>query len=191
MPHDFVALPCDQVANLAYLSGGYCARSATAVVHQVRLVEICFLREDRVAYPREIMPVLSDAFLSVPFAVLVVEDDDLVRDSLIELLRELRVPVFEAVDGPSGIAQLQAHPEITIALTDIMMPGMDGLTFAALARTSSPGLKVVFISGARHPPPGETFLAKPFSPAALLAMVQRLLRSSPPMDASQSGARSV
>jgi CheY-like chemotaxis protein len=136
------------------------------------------------------MPVPSDAVVSVPFAVLVVEDDDLVRDSLIELLGELAVPVFEAIDGPTGIAQLQAHPEIAIAVTDMMMPGMDGLAFAALARTGFPGLKVVFLSGARHPPPGETFLAKPFSPAALLTMIQRLLRSTC-KDASQPGWKSV
>ncbi len=62
-----------------------------------------------------------------PVAVLVVDDDDDVRDSLCDLLRLTGYIVYAAPDGMSALDRLRTHPSPMIVLLDWMMPGMDGL----------------------------------------------------------------
>ena len=106
---------------------------------------------------------------------MVVDDDELVRESVAAMLEELCEQVYQASDGVEGLEVLADHPDIGLIVTDISMPRLDGLTFAHQARRMHPELKVLFVSGLQHPPASEKFLLKPFMRGAFVSAVQRLL----------------
>ena len=58
--------------------------------------------------------------------ILIVEDDEPIRELLAELLREVGYRVFTAPDGKPALERLCTHPEGLVVLLDLMMPGMDG-----------------------------------------------------------------
>src|SRR5579875_3083157 len=90
--------------------------------------------------------------------LLLVDDDPLVRESLVELLAELPYTVLAASSGAEALEILAARPDIALLVTDIMMPGMDGLCLARAARASHPQLRVLFLSGLQRPWGSEEFL---------------------------------
>jgi CheY-like chemotaxis protein len=106
---------------------------------------------------------------------MVVDDDDLVRESVVAILEDVCDEVYQAADGLEGLKVLTDHPDINVVVTDIAMPRLDGIGFADRARRLYPNLKVLFVSGLQHPPETESFLPKPFMAHALIAAVQRLL----------------
>ena len=110
---------------------------------------------------------------------LVVDDDALVRESVVAVLEELCDEVYEASDGLEGLEILEHHPDICLIVTDITMPRLDGVGFARQARREHPDLKVLFVSGRQHPPASERFLTKPFPRLALISAVQHLLAVRP------------
>jgi len=81
--------------------------------------------------------------------VLLVDDDDLVRSTTRRLLQRLKYRVIDAQSGFDALQILRSGPErVDIVLTDIRMPGMDGVQFAREIRnTYSTVLPVVFFSG--------------------------------------------
>ncbi len=106
---------------------------------------------------------------------MVVDDDALVRESVAEVLEDVCDHVYRASDGVEGLEMLSQHPDISVIITDIAMPRLDGVTFASRARLLHPDLKVLFLSGMQRPPASEEFLAKPFPVRALVSAVQHLL----------------
>jgi CheY-like chemotaxis protein len=106
---------------------------------------------------------------------MVVDDDELVRESVVAMLEELCDRVYQASDGLEGLQVLADHPDISLIVTDIAMPRLDGVAFANRARRLHPELKVLFLSGLQHPPGKEEFLPKPFMRRALLSAVQHML----------------
>jgi CheY-like chemotaxis protein len=109
---------------------------------------------------------------------MVVDDDELVRESVAAMLEDLCDHVYQASDGQEGLEMLGSHPDISLVVTDIAMPRLDGMAFAHQARRLHPGLKVLFLSGLQAPPARETFLAKPFPRGALVSAVQHLMATS-------------
>ncbi len=109
---------------------------------------------------------------------MVIDDDTLVRETVAEVLEDLCGCVYRASDGVEGLQVLRQHPEISVVVTDIAMPRLDGIAFASQARRLQPELKVLFVSGLQRPPPSEEFLAKPFPARALVSAVQHLLHGS-------------
>jgi CheY-like chemotaxis protein len=109
--------------------------------------------------------------------ILLVEDDEAVRDAVMHELAVLGYTVLEAADGPEALRVAAAQParRIDLLLTDVAMPEMDGCALAARLREQQPGLKVLFSSGyARDAALGESprrssdgFLPKPYDAAAL------------------------
>ncbi len=102
--------------------------------------------------------------------VLVVEDDEDLRDALVATLEGLGAGVVGASDGDDAWARLQAGP-FDVVVTDVRMPGADGLE---LIRRLGPR-PVVVISGHADPlvqrPPAwgpHRFLAKPFTTDSLV-----------------------
>jgi len=106
---------------------------------------------------------------------MVVDDDALVRESVAEILEDVCDHVYRASDGVEGLEVLRQHPDISVIVTDIAMPRLDGVAFASQARRLYPDLKVLFLSGRQRPPATEEFLAKPFPVRALVSAVQHLL----------------
>ena len=80
--------------------------------------------------------------------VLVVEDDDALRDYTAESLRELGYHVLAAADGISALAVLEAADHVDLLFTDVVMPGgLNGRQLADQAKALRPGLKVLFTTG--------------------------------------------
>ena len=108
---------------------------------------------------------------------MVVDDDELVREFVVAMLEDLCDHVYEASDGLEGLQVLADHPDISLIVTDIAMPRLDGVAFASRARLLHPELKVLFLSGLQQPPGSEEFLPKPFMRRALVSAVQHLLEA--------------
>ena len=106
---------------------------------------------------------------------MVVDDDALVRESVAEVLEDLCDQVYQAADGQEGLEMLEQHPDISVIVTDIAMPRLDGIAFASKARRLHPELKVLFVSGMQRPPGSEEFLAKPFRALALVSALNQLM----------------
>jgi PAS domain S-box-containing protein len=116
--------------------------------------------------------------------ILVVEDDDDVRNYGCETLRELGYRVLEAGHGRAGLELLARHPEIRMLFTDIGLPGgMNGRQLADEARQRKPNLRVLFTTAyARNAivhdgrlDPGVALLPKPYTQAALAKKVRDIL----------------
>jgi PAS domain S-box-containing protein len=113
--------------------------------------------------------------------VLVVEDNDAVRATLIELLTGNGYAVVAAIDGEQAIelARTASAPPAFL-VTDMMLPGMSGLDVARDVQARWPSCRVLFITGyldlvlRKALPPGASLLQKPFSLRALLAELDRL-----------------
>lgn len=115
--------------------------------------------------------------------VLLVEDDRAVRTVLRRALERGGFVVTESVDALAALPFVEDPGfAIDVLVSDVMMPGMDGPELAARARAARPGLPVVLMSGyaepsqrARATDPATSFLAKPFTAAALLAAIDAAL----------------
>jgi len=78
--------------------------------------------------------------------VLVVDDEQAIRDSIKMILEYEKFSVLFAEDGPTAISRVQAGG-IDLVLLDIKMPGIDGLRVLQVLRESTPALPIVMISG--------------------------------------------
>ena len=117
-------------------------------------------------------------------AVLVVEDDEVVRRMTARALSEAGYTTMEAEDGQAALDLIgEGHP-LHLVVTDLGMPRMDGYQLARRLRADLPGLPVLLISGHVHEDPeglsGETWslLRKPFPPEELVRRVTELLAAS-------------
>jgi len=113
--------------------------------------------------------------------ILLVEDEDAVRRVARRALELQGYRVIDAADGETALAIAGDHA-VDLVLSDVMMPGMLGPTFAAALRERFPGLPVVFMSGHSDDivrqgliDPNTPFLAKPFTPAQLASKVREEL----------------
>ncbi|MCG2645253.1 MULTISPECIES: response regulator [Bradyrhizobium] len=95
--------------------------------------------------------------------VLVVDDDAGVLDVVASMLQELGCEVVDAQSGAQALEQLVQNERISILITDINMPGMDGHELAERARRVRPSLKVLQLSGREPRRGGLPMIRKPFS----------------------------
>ena len=114
--------------------------------------------------------------------LLLVEDDELVRMSVVMMLEDLGFTVLEAATGEAALRQLGAGLNTDILVTDIDLgPGINGLQLADQVRDAWPQLPVVFVTGrmttlhGRPSRKGEAYLPKPFNGEALARVVRGLL----------------
>ena len=83
-----------------------------------------------------------------PQAVLVVEDEPLIRLVATDTIEEAGFAAFEASDARQAIALLERHKEIRILFTDVNMPGdMDGVSLAHYVHSRWPEVKIVVTTG--------------------------------------------
>ena len=116
--------------------------------------------------------------------VLLVEDEDSVRELVRETLRSKGYTVMEACDGINGMKVAETHDgKIDILITDVVMPGMSGRELAQRVSASRPTIKVLYLSGYTEDAiihegvldPGTAFLQKPFTLQALARKVRDVL----------------
>jgi CheY-like chemotaxis protein len=110
--------------------------------------------------------------------ILVVDDQDEVREMIVRVLAGDGYCVHQAADGVEAVEVLDANPDVCLVLTDLEMPRMDGLELADRIANRA-NTQILFMSGyaRRHVQPSP-FLQKPFTPDELSAQVQRLLAPS-------------
>ncbi len=81
-------------------------------------------------------------------AVLVVEDEVLVRLLIADTLRQSSFRVIEAANGYEARTVLQSGNPVAVLITDVKMPGlMDGLNLAKWIRAEDPAVKIILVSG--------------------------------------------
>jgi CheY-like chemotaxis protein len=119
-----------------------------------------------------------------PRLILVVEDDDDVREFAVDVLRDKGYRVIEAVNGGVALVLLQQDLPIDLLFTDIVMPGEpDGVVLAERAKELRPDLRVLYTTGFaaagrfdRRVVHGKV-LGKPYRPSQLASEVENLLAS--------------
>ena len=119
--------------------------------------------------------------------ILVVEDETGVRRFTTEALRELGYVVIGAATATEGMRLLQAHPEVSLLFTDIVLPDESGRQLAARARHHRPMLPVLFTTGyvrdavpdPEEEQPALDLIAKPFTVAALGERIRAVLDKLP------------
>jgi len=175
-------LGLSQVYGMAQQSGG-----AARIVSEPGVgttVEI-WLRTARAARELPAPPPVRLPAPTAPARILIVEDDDFVRESMVSSLEALGHTVTQAADGEAGLAALQqAQPDLLI--TDYLMPGMTGAELMRRTRTMFPELPMIIATGYADMKAIEEVirddivLRKPFQLAELAVSVgQALERRSP------------
>ena len=113
--------------------------------------------------------------------VLVVEDEMLVQMLVVDVVSDLGLQTLEASDAPSALAMLDAEGAVSLMITDVGLPGMDGRRLADAARALRPALKVLFVTGQGDNPAladlGADFavIGKPFALEDLARKVSGML----------------
>lgn len=116
--------------------------------------------------------------------ILVAEDDEHVRSTVVEMLQQLGYKVFAASDGEQALALIQSGVKIDLLFTDVVMPGpLRSPDLARRARELVPGLAVLFTSGYTRNAivhggrldPGVELLAKPYAREDLARKVRHML----------------
>ncbi|MGC2196535.1 MAG: PAS domain S-box protein [Terriglobales bacterium] len=117
--------------------------------------------------------------------VLLVEDEDSVRELVRETLKSKGYQVVEANDGVAGLSVAESYEgTIDILITDVVMPGMGGRELAKRVAAARPEIKVLYLSGYTEDAiihegvleAGTAFLQKPFTLHALARKVREVLR---------------
>jgi len=138
---------------------------------------------DRIAEPVE-----PEFFIPEPtlreYTILVVEDDEAVRSLVTEVLVHHQYRVLEAEHAEAALLVWKEHgPKIDLLLTDVIMPGANGLELAERLLTDRPELKVIYTSGYSSELFGSTlplqeghnYLPKPYLSAKLTTIVRAAL----------------
>jgi two-component system cell cycle sensor histidine kinase/response regulator CckA len=119
--------------------------------------------------------------------VILVEDEHDVRDLVARMLSDHGWTVYDASSGVDALRLFEAHRDVDLLVTDLHMPGLDGLKLAEILRRQRPDLKILYITGYEdrlfesNPvlPDNEAFLAKPFTMVGLVEAASLLVFGSP------------
>lgn len=111
--------------------------------------------------------------------ILFVDDDELMRLSSTETLKDLGYSTATAATGSAALNYLRAGAEVDVLITDIGLPDIPGMTLAAEVRALLPNVRVIFATGYDKSrfaaEPHTSFLAKPFAPDALARAISGAL----------------
>jgi CheY-like chemotaxis protein len=115
-------------------------------------------------------------------AILVVEDEALVRMVAVDALSETGLRLYEAGDAEEALAVLKEHPDVALVFTDINMPGeLDGVSLVQRIHKLWPKIELIVTSGRerlmdRQLPDHGSFLAKPYRMNQLIDLVRKKMR---------------
>jgi two-component system, cell cycle response regulator CpdR len=113
--------------------------------------------------------------------ILLAEDDDSLRGFLARALERAGYEVVSCPDGETAVEALEQP--FQVLLTDIVMPGIDGIELARIAAARQPALRIMFITGfaavalsaGDRAPAGAKVLAKPVHLREIVAEVERMI----------------
>ncbi|MCD8376028.1 MAG: response regulator transcription factor [Oscillospiraceae bacterium] len=116
--------------------------------------------------------------------VLVLEDEANIRSFVVINLKRAGYDTIEAETGEQALEQLQRHPDIRVALLDIMLPGIDGFEVCRRIRAGNLKVGIIMLTARTQEMDKVTglmtgaddYVTKPFSPAELTARVDALYR---------------
>lgn len=118
--------------------------------------------------------------------ILLVEDEQLLREGVQEILEANGYAVIGAADGVEALEWLDQTP-VSLVISDLVMPNMNGLDFVAQVRMKSMTLPIIVASGSPgavmkrlgidsiHIPGASASIMKPFKSSELVALIQQLL----------------
>jgi signal transduction histidine kinase len=118
--------------------------------------------------------------------ILIVEDDDGVRQYASEILRDLNYQVIEAKDSATALRLLDADKKFDLLLTDVVLPGKNGRELANEVERRRPGTKIIFMTGYSRNAivhqgrldPGIELIPKPLTERVLARKIRQLLHRS-------------
>ena len=115
--------------------------------------------------------------------ILVVEDDELTREFVVDLIRSFGYSVAAAAEAMEAMKILEEAPSVTLVFTDVAMPGVDGIMLADMVKQHRPKLKILYTTGglgvsrmkAEAGILHGNILAKPYRPNDLKREIERIL----------------
>jgi DNA-binding NtrC family response regulator len=116
--------------------------------------------------------------------ILVIDDEEILRDVIKEVLDFMKIPAVFAESGQVGIEQFKQHIDhIRLVLLDVLMPGMSGVEAFKQIQSLNPEIKVIFMSGfpdndalaIQNLPGTNEFIKKPFSVQEIMTTIQKML----------------
>src|ERR1700733_13821040 len=114
-------------------------------------------------------------------AVLVVEDEMMLRMRAVDMVEDAGFSPVEAVNADDALAILESRSDIELLFTDIQMPGsMDGLTLANAVHERWPLIKIILVSGQlkltdSDKPPKSRFFGKPLDVKQMIVELQDMM----------------
>ena len=122
--------------------------------------------------------------------VLVLEDESSIRSFVVINLKRVGYEPIEAATGEEALKQLAQHPDIKVALLDVMLPDIDGFEICRRIRASGSKIGIIMLTAKSQEMDKVTglmtgaddYVTKPFSPAELNARVDALFRRTGGID---------
>jgi CheY-like chemotaxis protein len=119
--------------------------------------------------------------------ILVVEDNELTREFVVDLIASFGYGVVSATDGIAAMRVIGETPSIELVFTDVAIPGVDGIMLADMVKQHRPSLKILYTTGGQGIVRLKTeagilhgnVLTKPYRPEELKAEIARLLGANP------------
>lgn len=116
--------------------------------------------------------------------VLVLEDEASIRSFVVINLKRSGYDPVEAATGEQALEQIRLHPDIRVALLDVMLPDIDGFEVCRRIRSSDPEIGIIMLTAKSQEMDKVTglmtgaddYVTKPFSPAELTARIDALYR---------------
>src|ERR1700675_3077600 len=114
-------------------------------------------------------------------AVLVVEDEMMLRMRAVDIVEDAGFTAVEAINADDALAILESRSDIELLFTDIQMPGsMDGLKLAYAVHERWPLIKIILVSGQlkltdNDKPPKSRFFGKPLDVKQMIAEMQDMM----------------
>ena len=185
-------LGLSMIYGFARQTGGY-VRIASELAAGTTVT--LFLRRDHTGVIDPPAPATHVSRSRAGETVMVVEDDPAVRMLIVDVLEGLGYRIIKAVDGTEAVTLLDTAPPISLLVTDVGLPGVNGRQVASHARERMPALKVLFVTGYAEQArvrsgfldPGMDLITKPFAIDALAAKVDEMLGAVDRAEADRDG----
>jgi len=170
------------VYGIVKQSGGYIF--VQSEIDRGSAFKIYLPRVERTTDPRLDLAPAAPAFGPAEETILLVEDEQMVRELVRQLLVQQGYTVLTASGGAEALGHSQRHPgPIHLLLTDVVMPQMSGRELAIFLASSRPDTRVLYMSGYTDDAifhhgvlePGTAFIQKPFTPETLEASIRQVL----------------